>query len=111
MKQTTPLKTIRQYCLACCGGDKTEVRLCPRTDCEFYPFRLGSKNGIKGSLLKIIKAKCKDCGEGTAQAVRKCEFLDCEIYQYRNGKNEVYNKGRASRPLCGCCVKNSSPVR
>lgn len=38
---TSPVKAIRAYCLGCCWGSAEEVKLCPATDCELYPFRFG----------------------------------------------------------------------
>ena len=37
----SPVKAIRAYCLGCCWGSAEEVKLCPATDCELYPFRFG----------------------------------------------------------------------
>lgn len=37
----SPLKTIKEYCINCCGGSIYEVKNCPATQCELYPFRLG----------------------------------------------------------------------
>ena len=43
----TPIKAIRAYCLGCCCGSYQEVQLCPVTDCELYPYRLGHNPNIK----------------------------------------------------------------
>lgn len=37
----SPVKAIRAYCLGCCYGSANEVKLCPITNCELYPFRFG----------------------------------------------------------------------
>jgi|SRR5690554_530217 hypothetical protein len=52
----TPVKSIRLYCLDCCGNSPKEVRLCPCTDCTLYPFRLG-KNPNKTGKKKNHTAK------------------------------------------------------
>lgn len=39
-KKLSPLKAIRQHCLWCCGT-ANEVKLCPCTDCNLYPYRFG----------------------------------------------------------------------
>lgn len=38
---TNPVKAIREFCLACCGGSSNEVKLCPSTKCALYAFGLG----------------------------------------------------------------------
>ena len=37
----TPIKAIRAFCIDCCGGQISEVRLCPSTDCPLYVYRFG----------------------------------------------------------------------
>lgn len=41
LRKLTPLKAIRQKCLDCCCGSKTEVKLCPIKDCTLYEYRFG----------------------------------------------------------------------
>lgn len=36
-----PLEAIKARCLDCCGHDRTEVKLCPCTDCPLYIYRFG----------------------------------------------------------------------
>lgn len=43
----TPIKAIRLFCLECCGGSSNEVKLCPSTTCQLYPFRLGKNPNVK----------------------------------------------------------------
>lgn len=38
---TNPVKTIRAFCIDCCGGSTNEVKLCTAPKCALYPFRLG----------------------------------------------------------------------
>lgn len=45
----TPLKAIKQKCIECCAGQKSEVRLCETRGCALYAFRLG-KNPYKKPL-------------------------------------------------------------
>lgn len=87
--KTTPLKSIRRYCLWCSNGQMKEIKKCSKTDCLFYPFRMRRKTK-KGSLLKVIRKRCLDCGEGTAQSVRICRFTDCPIFAYRSGRSEAH---------------------
>ena len=35
------LSAIRQKCLDCCCGQPSEVRECPVTECDLWPFRFG----------------------------------------------------------------------
>jgi len=51
-----PVKTIRAYCLECCGGDRNEVVACTLSHeqkrdglskCPLYPFRLGKNPFFK----------------------------------------------------------------
>jgi len=44
----TAIQAIKAYCIGCMGGDKTEVKLCPCSDCELHPFRLGRNPNYKG---------------------------------------------------------------
>lgn len=37
----SPLKAIREKCLDCCGGQTSEVKLCPAEDCPLWNFRMG----------------------------------------------------------------------
>lgn len=48
MKNTTPLKSIRQHCLECSGGSRLEVRKCNIENCPLYVYRLGKNPKRKG---------------------------------------------------------------
>ena len=48
MKRLTPLKAIRAKCLDCSGGQPSEVRECPDTECSLYPYRFGKNPNRKG---------------------------------------------------------------
>jgi len=83
MKNLSPIKSIRKYCLGCMNGFQKEVLLCNDTDCPLHSYRLG-----KGRIsVKTLRRRCLDCGEGTVSAVRNCDFPDCPLYPYRLGKN------------------------
>lgn len=86
MKNMTPLKNARKYCLWCCVDQAKEVRECPKTDCVLYPYRL-NKGNIR---LKTIKLKCFDCSGFNRKEVVNCQFngIDdefCYLYPYRLG--------------------------
>ncbi|MBQ4424569.1 MAG: hypothetical protein II882_02395 [Lachnospiraceae bacterium] len=39
----TPIRAIRAHCLECSAGQYKEVKLCPVTQCQLYPYRLGHR--------------------------------------------------------------------
>jgi hypothetical protein len=39
----TPIKSIRKYCLWCCGGSPSLVKECPVTNCPLWRYRLGKR--------------------------------------------------------------------
>lgn len=41
MKNTNPLRAIREKCLDCCCMSANEVKLCTIEKCALYPFRFG----------------------------------------------------------------------
>jgi hypothetical protein len=41
MKNLTPLKTIRKFCIECSCGSASEVKKCIITNCALYNFRMG----------------------------------------------------------------------
>jgi len=44
----TPIKSIRKYCLWCCGGSTKLVRECSMVDCPLWVYRLGKNPHRKG---------------------------------------------------------------
>ena len=88
MKQLTPLKSIRHFCLDCMGFSSRLVHYCPSTDCKFYHFRFGTNphSTPRLSALKNIHLYCVEC-LGTADEVRKCTMPECSVYFYRFGHN------------------------
>jgi len=42
-KIKTAIPSIRNKCLDCSGGSYKEVRLCPSTDCDLWPYRFGKR--------------------------------------------------------------------
>jgi len=55
-KGTSPLKSIRAYCLWCCEGSAHEVSVCQPTDCVLRRFRFG-KNPAKAGQGSIVNLK------------------------------------------------------
>ena len=84
----TSVKAIREYCMWCCCGQSTEVKLCPSMDCVLHALRLQSdKLQPKGLITKAITKKCKECsGEfGFTQSCIKAANSDkiCPLIRYR----------------------------
>lgn len=61
-------KVIRKHCIECSGGVESEVRKCPATSCELWPYRMkknpfstrkGNPNGAE-HLKKYREAKEND---------------------------------------------------
>jgi len=48
MKNLTPLKSIRVYCLECSGSRPKEIRYCPSSGCPLYLYRFGTNPHRKG---------------------------------------------------------------
>lgn len=51
----TPVKAIRAHCIECSDYNAAEVKQCPITNCELYPYRMGrnpSRKGLGGSVVK-----------------------------------------------------------
>lgn len=84
---STPLKSVRKYCLWCMNGQVKEIRLCPKENCIFYKFRMG-RGKVK---LKHIRLRCLDCSGGATPRVQSCEFNGtddelCILFPYRMGR-------------------------
>ena len=83
-KNETAKQAIRNKCLQCCNGQANEVKLCPVTDCELYPFRMGVEQQIddreRVCRSKAIKQYCNQCGE---EPRAKCTFTNCALYNHR----------------------------
>lgn len=57
LEVVSPLKTIRRHCLACGNGSPLEVRLCPCTPCNLYPYRLGHDSRREKKVLTERQSK------------------------------------------------------
>lgn len=72
MKITTPVKSIRSYCLGCSCKSAKEVKLCPIDECELYPYRLGKnpkRQGMGNSAAFAKKARAKSVTSLSAYVV------------------------------------------
>lgn len=70
-KVMTPMKTIRAKCLDCCGGQYSEVKMCPCTNCPLYDFRLGKNPNRKPRNLTEEQREALRERARKAQAARK----------------------------------------
>lgn len=70
-KTMTPMKAIRAKCLDCCGGQYSEVKLCPATNCPLYDFRLGKNPNRKPRNLTEEQREALRERARKAQAARK----------------------------------------
>ena len=88
IKSTTPIRSIRAYCLDCSGGNKSEVRACSFVSCPLHPYRMG-KRPPKGSAvtpMKAMRANCLECCSGSYATVRECPAEPCALHCYRLGR-------------------------
>lgn len=64
MKDLSPVKAIRAYCIECSGNSCKEVRECIIKNCPLYPFRLGKNPNRKGigyhQFTKIINSNVQN---------------------------------------------------
>jgi len=76
---STPLKSIREFCIRCSNGELAEVRNCGGYEmygqgdennvCFFYPFRMGRGRPS----VRTIRRHCLECMGGSREYVRECE--------------------------------------
>ena len=61
-KHTTPINSIRAFCLQCVGYQTSEVKLCTAHKCPLYPYRMGyrPKNSKPIGLKKAINLSKRD---------------------------------------------------
>jgi hypothetical protein len=88
----TPLRAIRQLCVACvgspyevkdCGGDAClGLQGDEREICYFYPYRMGRGRPS----VKLVRKFCLECMDGSRRLVAECGS-DCPLNPYRFGKN------------------------
>ena len=70
-KVMTPMKAIRAKCLDCCGGQYSEVKMCPCTNCPLHDFRLGKNPNRKPRNLTEEQREALRERARKAQAARK----------------------------------------
>ena len=70
-KVMTPMIAIRAMCLVCFGGQYSEVKMCPCTNCPPYDFRLGKNPNRKPRNLTEEQREVLRERARKAQAARK----------------------------------------
>ncbi len=63
MKGLTPIKAIRAKCIDCSGDQLKEVRLCPVTDCDLWPYRMGKRPTLKTSTGPAVAPEAQETGQ------------------------------------------------
>ncbi len=98
----TPVKAIRAYCLGCMCGQANEVKLCPITKCELYPYRFGTNPNYKPkAFTEEQRAKLRENAR-YAQAKKRekragdidtpptpSDDAEAKEFSIKNSKNEV----------------------
>ena len=98
---STPLETIRAYCLHCTGGNEAQIRECDADKpgwhiCAFHPYRM--RRGRPS--VKVFRKFCLQCMGGHVTFVKDCTTTDCPCYPYRMGKNPAYaGRGRTGEEM------------
>ena len=84
MRTPPPVKAIRNYCLECSGGQPSEVRKCPITQCPLYPFRFATnpnRAGVgPGKIITFPKNRVESV------KITKDEVLDNEFTDLRHAE-------------------------
>ena len=113
LRELSPGKSIRAYCVWCSGGSRPEVRLCPAEDCALWPWRFGQRPETRGierrpdgmTATQAIHTRCRDCYEFPR---RDCGIPDpdCALHHIR-----VRAFGRTRKlPVCRSAVPPTRPV-
>ena len=77
-------KAIAERCLNCSGFIPSERANCEMTDCELFPFRMGTGKHDADLRNRQIRAYCRDnCMCGNSWLVANCTAPDCPLYPYR----------------------------
>jgi len=95
IKATTPIRSMRAFCLDCTGGDRATVRECSFTDCPLFPYRMGRRppKGTAATPMKTIRKQCLECCSGSFAVVRACPAESCPLYRYRLGHKPLATDG------------------
>ena len=95
MKQVSPLKAIRSFCVACQGESPIAVTECTDLHCPFHPYRHGTPpKGKRHQPMKAVKLYCLDnCQAGAGrEEVAICQgdtalLGPCLVFPFRLGVN------------------------
>jgi len=90
MKELTPLKAIRSWCIDCSGGNSHEVKRCEHYECPLFKYRFGknpSRKGIGGRVGRVGQRKSENHNLSIGNSPRESiveESLD-PVKQERTG--------------------------
>lgn len=77
-------KAIRAKCLDCSAGAFKEVNECEFSECDLYPYRMGTGKQNPKERHATIRKYCLWCMDGSKNEVRLCPSRLCPIYAFRN---------------------------
>lgn len=77
MKELTPIRAIRAYCIECSGSSTKEVSLCQLLSCPLYLYRMGKRPtaGEKEARKQAIKAISKEVSLDTGSREHEISFI------------------------------------
>lgn len=82
-------KAIAERCLNCSGFIPSERANCEMTDCELFPFRMGTGKHDADLRNRQIRAYCRDnCMCGNSWLVANCTAPDCPLYASRKSTSD-----------------------
>ena len=56
-RPTSPLMAIKEFCMECCGWERSEVKSCSAPQCPLFEFRFGKNTYNKRTLTDEQKAQ------------------------------------------------------
>jgi len=117
IKNMTPGRAIRAFCVSCVGGVFGDVKNCggegknPLFDaCPLFPHRMGRGRPS----VKIIRKFCLQCMGESPSLVRECTTTYCNCYPYRFGTNPTFagkRRGRSAEAMDAIRPKRQGPIK
>jgi hypothetical protein len=115
LQERSPLRSIREKCIDCCGGNKAEVARCQIQACALWPFRMGrnpNRGGCWGNARLSLRYETslkrtppkKDTPAGTVFIITSREGL---VKSSKDGKpvTVVSFRGRYHVRICDASFK------
>lgn len=76
-------RAIREKCLNCSAWAAPGVSGCPHTDCQLFPFRMGTGRQNAQERSRAIRDYCLWCMAGKAKEVPRCVSKLCPLFAFR----------------------------